>query len=110
MSDRNTPVEETPTPAPKEKLHAADPANFGFQWLSLRVRSLRLSEGNLFLLLAIVIGMFSGMAVVCFRMAIEWVRLGLFGSALAPSHTRILLVPTVAGLVVAFLVQKFFPG
>ena len=48
------------------------------------------------------------MAVVCFRIAIEWVRLGLLGSALAPSHLRVLLVPAGAGLVVAFLVQKFF--
>jgi CIC family chloride channel protein len=62
------------------------------------------------LLLAIVIGMFSGLAVVCFRIAIEWVRLGLLGSALAPPHLRVLLVPVLAGLVVAFLVQRLFPG
>jgi len=108
MSDRNTPVEETPVPAPKEETHEDNPGNLGFQWLSLRARSLSLSEGNLFLLLAIVIGLFSGLAVVLFRMTIEWVRLGLLGSALAPSHVRVLLVPAGAGLVVAFLVQKFF--
>jgi CIC family chloride channel protein len=108
MTDRNTPVEETPVPAPKEETHAANPGNLGFQWLSLRAGSLSLSEGNLFLLLAIVIGLFSGLAVVLFRMTIEWVRLGLLGSALTPSHLRVLLVPAGAGLVVAFLVQKFF--
>ncbi|MBZ5642626.1 MAG: chloride channel protein [Acidobacteriia bacterium] len=48
------------------------------------------------------------MAVVCFRITIEWVRLALLGSALAPSHIRVLLVPAGAGLVVAFLVQRFF--
>jgi CIC family chloride channel protein len=79
-----------------------------FAWLRSRARSFTLSEGNLFLLLAILIGMFSGMAVVCFRMTIEWIRLALLGSALAPSPVRLLLVPAGAGLVVAFLVQKFF--
>jgi chloride channel protein, CIC family len=108
MSDRNAPGEETPVHAPKEETQVANTGNLGFQWLSLRARSLALSEGNLFLLLAIVIGLFSGLAVVLFRMTIEWVRLGLFGSALVPSHLRVLLVPAGAGLVVAFLVQKFF--
>jgi CIC family chloride channel protein len=60
--------------------------------------------------LAIIIGIFSGMAVVFFRMAIEWIRLALLGPALAPPPLRILLVLAGAGLVVAFLVQKFFPG
>ena len=108
MTDRNTPVEETPVPTPKGETHGANSGNLGFQWLSLRARSLTLSEGNLFLLLAIVIGLFSGLAVVLFRMTIEWVRVGLLGSALAPSRLRVLLVPAGAGLVVAFLVQKFF--
>src|SRR6476620_4759374 len=77
-------------------------------WLSSRAQSLRLSEGNLFLLLAIIIGMFSGMAVVCFRMSIEGVHRFLLGSTLTPAPLRTLLVPTAGGLVVAFLVQKFF--
>ncbi len=68
----------------------------------------KLSEGNLFLLLAVVIGILSGLAVVCFRMAIEWVHLALFGPSLAPPHIRVLLVPAGIGLVVAFLVQQFF--
>jgi|HubBroStandDraft_6_1064221.scaffolds.fasta_scaffold15375_4 CIC family chloride channel protein len=110
MSDRNLPVQETPAPTPKEPLLAADPVHLGFQWLTFRGYRLTLSEGNLFLLLAIVIGVFSGVAVVGFRLAIDWLRLGLLGSALAPSPWRVLLVPAGAGLVVAFLVQKFFPG
>ena len=108
MTDRNTPVDEKPVHPPKVEPQATDPVNLGFQWLSFRVRSLRLSEGNLFLLLAVIIGMFSGMAVVCFRLAIEWVRLALLGPTLAPSHLRVVLVPAGVGLVVAFLVQKFF--
>ncbi len=98
------------TPPPAVELPITDASNSGLQWLSSHARSLTLSEGNLFLLLAIIIGMFSGMAVVCFRIAIEWVRLGLLGSALAPPRMRVLLAPAGAGLVVAFLVQKFFRG
>lgn len=110
MSDRDARVEETQIPPAPETPLLTPANNSRLQWLSSRARSFTISEGNLFLLLAIVIGMFSGMAVVCFRIAIEWARLGLLGSALAPSHTRVLLAPTLTGLVVAFLVQKFFPA
>ncbi len=78
--------------------------------ISSSVEFLTLSEGNLFLLFAVIIGLFSGLAVVCFRISIEWVRFALLGSALAPSRARVLVVPVVVGLVVAYLVQKFFPG
>ena len=80
------------------------------KWLTFAGRPFTLSEGNLFLLLAIVIGVLSGLAVVAFRASIEWVRLGLLGSGLTPSPLRVLLAPALAGLVVAFLVQKFFPA
>ena len=62
-----------------------------------------------FLLLAIFIGIFSGLAVVCFRIAIEFVRIGLLGSSLSPGSPRILLAPTLTGLVVAALVIVVFP-
>jgi CIC family chloride channel protein len=95
-------------PQPKGESVPAVKNSPHLKWLSFGTRLFSLSEGNLFLLLAIAIGIFSGLAVVCFRMAIEWIRLGLLGSAPAPM--RILLVPAGAGLVVAFLVQRFFPG
>ena len=110
MSDRDTRLEETQTRALEAGAASAPVNESGLKWLSSRARSFTLSEGNLFLLLAIIIGMVSGMAVVCFRIAIEWVRLGLLGSALAPPPIRVIVVPAAAGLVVAFLVQKFFPG
>jgi len=95
-------------PAPHEQ---GDPeAVPGRKWLTFAGRSFALSEGNLFLLLAIIIGIVSGLAVVAFRLAIEWIRISLFGAALAPSHWRILVIPVVAGLVIAFLVQKYFQG
>jgi chloride channel protein, CIC family len=68
-----------------------------------------LREPQLFLLLAVIIGLISGLIVVLFRIAIEWTRLAVFGSALTPPASRTLLVPTLGGLVVAFLVVKFFP-
>jgi CIC family chloride channel protein len=68
-----------------------------------------LGEAQLFLLLAVIIGLFSGMFVVLFRIAIDWTRIRVLGSALTPPALRILLAPTLGGLVVAFLVIRFFP-
>jgi CIC family chloride channel protein len=68
-----------------------------------------LGEEHLFLVAAILIGVYSGLAVVCFRLAIEWTRLALFGSSLRPAFPGVVLVPTVGGLVVALLVIGAFP-
>lgn len=68
-----------------------------------------LGEPQLFLLLAVIIGLFSGLAVVMFRIAIDWTRLSVFGPSLTPPWSRLLLVPTLGGLAVAYLVIKFFP-
>jgi CIC family chloride channel protein len=62
-----------------------------------------------FLLLAILIGIFSGLAVVCFRIGIEYVRITLLGSSLSPRFPRVILAPTLTGLVVAGLVILLFP-
>ena len=62
-----------------------------------------------FLLLAIFIGVFSGLAVVCFRITIEFLRIQLFGSSLTPAFPRILLAPALTGLVIALLVMLVFP-
>jgi CIC family chloride channel protein len=66
-------------------------------------------EEQFFLILAIIIGIFSGLAVVCFRVAIESARLVLLGSSLRPSFPRVVLIPCAIGLVVAILVVRFFP-
>ena len=108
MSDGRAPIEETQLPVSKGEPVAAEAKESALRWLTPGPHSFTLSEGNLFLLLAVIIGLFSGMAVVCFRITIEWVRLSLLGSALAPPPMRVLLVPAGAGLVVAFLVQRFF--
>jgi CIC family chloride channel protein len=46
---------------------------------------------------------------VCFRFAIDWCRLYLLGSGAILSPSRMLLAPTLAGLVIAVLVIHVFP-
>ncbi len=66
-------------------------------------------EDRLFLVLSVFIGIFSGLAVVCFRFAIDWCRIYLLGSGFTLSPTRLLLAPSLAGLVIAVLVIHVFP-
>lgn len=72
------------------------------------IQGLALREGNLFLLLAVIIGLASGLLVVCFRITIEWTHLWLFGSGLTAPAYRVLLVPAVAGIVIGTLVMLMF--
>jgi chloride channel protein, CIC family len=66
-------------------------------------------EEQLFLLVAVIIGLFSGLVVVCFHIAIDWTRISALGSAITPSRLRVVIVPALGGLVVAYLVMRFFP-
>jgi CIC family chloride channel protein len=66
-------------------------------------------EDRFFLVLSVFIGIFSGLAVVCFRFAIGWCRLYLLGSGAVLTTSRLLLAPTLAGLVIAVLVIHVFP-
>ncbi len=68
-----------------------------------------LGEPQLFLALALLIGVFSGLAVVCFRIAIDLGRVGLRGASLRPDPARLWLVLPLAGLIVAALVELAFP-
>jgi CIC family chloride channel protein len=77
--------------------------------MTLRLRK-RLREEQLFLLISIVIGIYTGLFVACFRVAIEWFRLRALGSSLVPVAPRILWVPAAGGLAVALLVVTFFPA
>ncbi len=67
-----------------------------------------LREDRFFLLLAVLIGVFSGLVVVCFRLAIEWTQITLLGASLSPSFPRVVLAPTIAGVVVALLAIHVF--
>ncbi len=79
------------------------------QRLRRRRVTVTLREQQLFLLLAVIIGLFSGLSVVLFRIAIDGFRFKLLGSGLTPAFPYVLLAPTLGGLVVAFLVVKLFP-
>jgi len=66
-------------------------------------------EERFFLVLSVFIGIFSGLAVVCFRLAIDWTRIGLLGPAPRAHDWRLLAVPTVVSLLLAVLVIHVFP-
>src|ERR1700722_2751327 len=68
------------------------------------------NEELFFLILSVFIGIFSGLAVVCFRIAIDWTHLALLGPLPQTHNWRLFAVPSLAGLVVAFLVLHVFPG
>ena len=84
-------------------LLAADPVS------KVERDGLSVREERLFLLLAIFIGIISGSLVVSFRMAIEWLTVLLQGSAPGPHQLRLIVAPTVAGLVIAVLTRYVFP-
>src|SRR5690349_1443705 len=79
---------------------------------SKRARWLTLSttrEERFFLILAVFIGLFSGLAVVCFRLAIDWTKLWLLGPVPEPHNFRLIAAPTLTGLIVALVVVHVFP-
>lgn len=67
-------------------------------------------EERMFLILAIFIGVLSGLLVVSFRVAIEWIKILTLGSAPHAHEPRLFIVPMAAGLFVAGLVRWVFPG
>ena len=98
-----------PPPAAPKTVEAVPPAPKRVSpWFKFLRRGGAFNEENLFLLLAVIIGLFAGLSVVCFRISIDWIRLFLFGSSLTPSVARLLLVPVAGGLVVAFLTVRYF--
>ena len=68
-----------------------------------------LREPQLFLGLALLIGIFSGLAVVCFRIAIDMGRVWIRGASLRPDPLRLWIVLPLAGVIVAVLVEFLFP-
>ena len=105
MSDAapTVPAQPLPTKTSAWTAFIARLAGTRRRWVSV------FSEDHLFLMLAVLIGIFAGLSVVLFRISIEWIQLLLLGPAVHPSVTRVLLAPTIAGLVVALLVIHVFP-
>jgi chloride channel protein, CIC family len=66
-------------------------------------------EERFFLVLSVFIGLFSGLAVVCFRLAIDWTKIWLLGAVPEPHQWRLIAAPALTSLVVAVLVMHVFP-
>jgi chloride channel protein, CIC family len=79
------------------------------RWKGLLRKVFSMREDRFFLFLAVLIGVMSGLAVVCFRIFIEYVQMTLLGSSLFPTFPRVVLAPTLTGLVVALLAMYVFP-
>jgi chloride channel protein, CIC family len=92
---------QTPPPPAVGWMHEHSPRRL---WRSV------FREERFFLVLSVFIGVFAGLAVVCLRFAIDWSRLYLLGTGAVLTPTRLLLAPTLAGLVIAVLVIHFFPA
>lgn len=103
------PVQPKETVTPKSAVSTPTRRKY---WDALRgmlsPERLSLREEQFFLVLAVLIGISSGLAVVCFRICIDLVRLKLLGSGLRPGLPRVVLAPMLAGLVVAALVKTIF--
>ncbi len=67
-------------------------------------------EQQLLLLLAVLTGVLSGLAVAGFRLTVDWVRLAFLEPALRSHHLALILIPTLAGLIIAVLTLKVFPN
>jgi chloride channel protein, CIC family len=78
-------------------------------WQKWTHKIIALREDQFFLFLAVLVGIFSGLAVVCFRVAIEWTQLALLRTPLVPGFPRVVLAPTLTGIAVALLVIFIFP-
>jgi chloride channel protein, CIC family len=108
-----TPASAPPQPAVASQTGATAVAEPGRSkrrlWESWSRWIFAIGEDRMFLLLSVLIGVFSGLAVVCFRVAIEFTKLLLLGSSLTPGVERVLLAPTLAGLGIGLLALRVFP-
>ncbi len=101
--------EETPAPTPDPELMEKVQELQQTSQLDLnKIAPTR--EERLFLVLSIFIGILSGLLVVSFRIAINWIQILTLGSAPHAGQYRLILVPLGMGLVVAALVQLVFPA
>jgi len=104
--DAETSIVDDLAPPPSESLSPSAPG------IAQRINMAKIAptrEERLFLVLSIFIGVISGLMVVCFRVCIEWIKIGSLGSAPHAGQYRLLYVPAIAGLIVGALVQWVFP-
>ena len=77
-------------------------------WLLLRLAELRQREGQIFLVLALVIGALTGLAVVAFILLTERMGMRLYPVGGAP--WRRLLFPVAGSLGIGYLLYRYFPN
>ncbi|MDQ2774761.1 MAG: chloride channel protein [Acidobacteriota bacterium] len=102
--------------SPASKLDAADSAaektestpSRGKLWRA-RMVHFRLSETQRFLLLALLIGMFSGLLVVLFHISIDLVSWTTLGALTGRFRYARLISPAVGAVAAVFVVRKIFP-
>jgi chloride channel protein, CIC family len=109
MSQVVSPTPTAPEPGPAPAPPAAPQGRIQSLWRFWTEQIFAASEDRLFLFLAILIGVFSGLSVVCFRVAIEWTQFAVLGSTLSPTIPRVFLAPAIAGVGIALLGIYAFP-
>jgi CIC family chloride channel protein len=77
-------------------------------WLTDHVAELRQRDGQIFLVLALVIGALTGLAVVAFILLTERMGMRLYPAGGAP--WRRLLFPVVGSLGIGYLLYRYFPN
>jgi len=90
----STPLSLSPQPTPPPQDHGP-------------IETLR--EERFFLILSVFLGVLAGLAVVTLRIVIDWSKLIFLGADPANSPLRLVIAPTLVGLVVALLVIHVFP-
>jgi CIC family chloride channel protein len=105
MTDAFDSATSKPTRGSPEDDDSSTPKSTNRYWFTLS----NTREERFFLLLAVFIGVFSGLAVVCFRLAIDWTKIWLLGPVPEPHNWRLIAAPAATSLVVAFLVIHVFP-
>src|SRR5579863_8095523 len=78
------------------------------RWITSRVSELRQREGQVFLVLALVIGALTGSVVVAFILLTERMGMRLYPMGGAP--WRRLLFPVVGSLGIGYLLSRYFPN
>src|SRR5450755_1170544 len=73
-----------------------------------RIAGLRLRESQVFLILSLIIGAITGLAVVAFILLTE--RLGMRLYPVSGAPWRRLLFPVAGSLGIGYLLYRFFPG
>ncbi len=107
QSKTATEATSLPEHAAKESMPSIEPLQMS-QIDMLKIAPTR--DERLFLVLSIFIGVISGLLVVSFRVAINWIQALTLGSAPQAGLLRLIFVPVIVGAVVAALVQFFFPA